>query len=67
MLLKFEKLREERPKVRRVFDEISDFCDKMLVVNYIILFVCSVVIIGVPTALAFYPVLKIFVYGLRQL
>lgn len=53
MLLKFEKLREERPKVRRVFDEISDFCDKMLVVNYIILFVCSVVIIGVPTALAF--------------
>lgn len=25
MLLKFEKLREERPKVRRVFDEISDF------------------------------------------
>lgn len=53
MLLKFEKLREERPKVRRVFDKISDFCDKMLVVNYIILFVCSVVIIGVPTALAF--------------
>ena len=37
------------PKVRRVFDKISDFCDKMLVVNYIILFVCSVVIIGVPT------------------
>ena len=25
----------------------------MLVVNYIILFVCSVVLIGVPTALAF--------------
>lgn len=31
MLLIFEKLREERPKVRRVLDEISDFSDKMLV------------------------------------
>lgn len=53
MLLKIERLRDDRPKVRRVFDEISDFCDKMLVVNYTILLICSAALIGVPTALAF--------------
>lgn len=53
MLSKIEKLREERPRVRRIFDEISDFCDKMLMVNYVLFFVFSATLIGLPTAVAF--------------
>lgn len=36
MLSKIEKFRDEHPKVRRILDEISDFCDKALIVNYIV-------------------------------
>lgn len=53
LVSKIEELRDERPKVRRIFDEISDFCDKMLVVNYIICITFSAVVIFVPTSLAF--------------
>lgn len=53
MLSKIEKFRDEHPKVRRILDEISDFCDKALIVNYIITFIISTVVICVPTIMAF--------------
>ena len=52
-LSKIEKFRDEHPKVRRILDEISDFCDKALIVNYIITFIISTVVICVPTIMAF--------------
>lgn len=54
MLSEIQKIRDERPKVRRIFDEIGYFCDKMLVVNYIITFTFSAVVICVPTIMAFF-------------
>ena len=57
MSQKFIKVWDERPKFRRLIDEISDFGDKMLVVNYIIFLSCLAVLIGVPITVAFlsYP------------
>ena len=52
-LSKIEKFRDEHPKVRRILDEISDFCDKALIVNYIITFIISTFVICVPTIMAF--------------
>ncbi len=54
MISEIEQLMDERPKVRRVFDEIDDFFDKMLVVNYIICITFSAVVICVPTIMAFF-------------
>ncbi len=52
-LSKIEKSRRKRPKVRRILDEIGDFCDKVFIVNYIILLVLSALLIGVPTFMVF--------------
>lgn len=53
MSQKFIKVYDEHPKFRRLIDEISDFGDKMLVVNYIIFSACLAVSIGAPTIVAF--------------
>lgn len=53
MSQKFVKIYNEHPKFRRFIDAISDFGDKMLVVNYIILSACLAVLIGAPTIAAF--------------
>lgn len=53
MLSKIMKIRDERPKVRRILDAISDFCGRMQIVNCILLFTCMAILIGVPTAIVF--------------
>lgn len=54
MLSKVDKIKDKRPGVRRLIDKISDFCDKMLVVDYIILISFSAVMICVPTFMTFF-------------
>lgn len=54
MFSKIDKLRDGRPTIRRILDAISDFCDKMLVINYIICFTFSAIVICVPTIISFF-------------
>lgn len=50
MLSKIEKFRDEHPKVRRVFDEIGDFCNRISIA----LCCLSAILICIPTIIVFF-------------
>ena len=53
MLSKIEILKDERPRVRRTFDGIYEFCSKIAAVNLMVIITLSTVMIFAPTIFAF--------------
>ncbi len=54
MFTKIDKIKSERPKLRKVIDTIIDHCNRMLIVYYILIIILSLFFIFVPTIIVFF-------------
>lgn len=47
------KIRREHPKTRKIFDMIADFCNRVLIVSYILMILLCLSVIIIPTLTVF--------------